>query len=565
MKQHRMNKDVDRNNLSKLKIIPLGGLEQIGLNITAFEYEDSIIVVDCGLAFPEDDMLGIDMVIPDTTYLQDNIDKVKGFVITHGHEDHIGALPYVMRDVCVPIYASKLAMALIENKFKEHNLLKTTKRKVVKSGQSINLGQFRIEFIKTNHSIADANALAIYSPAGIVVHTGDFKVDYTPVFGDAIDLQRFAEIGKKGVLALMCDSTNAERPGFTNSERTVGKAFDSIFADHKNTRIFVATFASNVDRVQQIVDSAYKYGRKVVVEGRSMVNVIQTASELGFITIPDKTLIDIEQLKNYPDEQTVIITTGSQGESMAALSRMASNIHKKVTIKPGDTVIFSSNPIPGNEKAVSKVINELSMKGADVIFQDTHVSGHACQEEIKLIYSLVQPKYAIPVHGEYKHLKAQAKLVRELGVPKENIFILSSGDVLELCEDTAEVTGQVHTGAIFVDGLGVGDVGNIVLRDRQHLAEDGIMIVVMTLEKGTNQLLAGPDIVSRGFVYVRESDEIMDEAKDVVMDSLMAMLNKNITDWGKIKNTIKDDLSSYVWKKTKRRPMIMPIIMEVVQ
>ena len=565
MKQHRMNKDVDRNNLSKLKIIPLGGLEQIGLNITAFEYEDSIIVVDCGLAFPEDDMLGIDMVIPDTTYLQDNIDKVKGFVITHGHEDHIGALPYVMRDVCVPIYASKLAMALIENKFKEHNLLKTTKRKVVKSGQSINLGQFRIEFIKTNHSIADANALAIYSPAGIVVHTGDFKVDYTPVFGDAIDLQRFAEIGKKGVLALMCDSTNAERPGFTNSERTVGKAFDSIFADHKNTRIFVATFASNVDRVQQIVDSAYKYGRKVVVEGRSMVNVIQTASELGFITIPDKTLIDIEQLKNYPDEQTVIITTGSQGESMAALSRMASNIHKKVTIKPGDTVIFSSNPIPGNEKAVSKVINELSMKGADVIFQDTHVSGHACQEEIKLIYSLVQPKYAIPVHGEYKHLKAQAKLVRELGVPKVNIFILSSGDVLELCEDTAEVTGQVHTGAIFVDGLGVGDVGNIVLRDRQHLAEDGIMIVVMTLEKGTNQLLAGPDIVSRGFVYVRESDEIMDEAKDVVMDSLMAMLNKNITDWGKIKNTIKDDLSSYVWKKTKRRPMIMPIIMEVVQ
>ncbi len=565
MKQHRMNKDVDRNNLSKLKIIPLGGLEQIGMNITAFEYEDSIIVVDCGLAFPEDDMLGIDMVIPDTTYLQENIDKVKGFVITHGHEDHIGALPYVMRDVCVPIYASKLAMALIENKFKEHNLLKTTKRKVVKSGQSINLGQFRIEFIKTNHSIADANALAIYSPAGIVVHTGDFKVDYTPVFGDAIDLQRFAEIGKKGVLALMCDSTNAERPGFTNSERTVGKAFDSIFADHKNTRIFVATFASNVDRVQQIVDSAYKYGRKVVVEGRSMVNVIQTASELGFITIPDKTLIDIEQLKNYPDEQTVIITTGSQGESMAALSRMASNIHKKVTIKPGDTVIFSSNPIPGNEKAVSKVINELSMKGADVIFQDTHVSGHACQEEIKLIYSLVQPKYAIPVHGEYKHLKAQAKLVRELGVPKENIFILSSGDVLELCEDTAEVTGQVHTGAIFVDGLGVGDVGNIVLRDRQHLAEDGIMIVVMTLEKGTNQLLAGPDIVSRGFVYVRESDEIMDEAKDVVMDSLMAMLNKNITDWGKIKNTIKDDLSSYVWKKTKRRPMIMPIIMEVVQ
>ncbi len=565
MKQHKVNKDVDRSSDSKLKIIPLGGLEQIGMNITAFEYEDSIIVVDCGLAFPEDDMLGIDMVIPETTYLQENIDKVKGFIITHGHEDHIGALPYVMRDVCVPIYATKLAMALIENKFKEHNLMKTTKRKVVKSGQSINLGKFRIEFIKTNHSIADAVALAIYSPAGIVVHTGDFKVDYTPVFGDAIDLQRFAEIGKKGVLALMCDSTNAERPGFTNSEKTVGKIFDSIFADHKNTRIFVATFASNVDRVQQIVDSAYKYGRKVVVEGRSMVNVIQTASELGFITIPDKTLIDIEQLKNYPDEQTVIITTGSQGESMAALSRMASNIHKKVTIKPGDTVIFSSNPIPGNEKAVSKVINELSMKGADVIFQDTHVSGHACQEEIKLIYSLVQPKYAIPVHGEYKHLKAQAKLVHELGIPKENIFIMSSGDVLELSEESAAITGQVRTGAIFVDGLGVGDVGNIVLRDRQHLAEDGILIVVMTLEKGTNQLLAGPDIVSRGFVYVRESDELMDEATEVVTDSLVEMLGRNITDWGKIKNTLKDDLSSYVWKKTKRRPMIMPIIMEVEQ
>lgn len=553
----------NRENISKLKIIPLGGLEQIGLNITAIEYEDTIVVIDCGLAFPEDDMLGIDMVIPDVTYLKENIDKVKGFVITHGHEDHIGALPYVLKDINVPVYATKLTIALIETKLKEHNLTKQVKRKVVKYGQSINMGQLRVEFIKTNHSIADAAALAIYSPAGIIMHTGDFKVDYTPVFGDPIDLQRFAEIGKKGVLALMCDSTNAERLGFTNSEKTVGKTFDSIFADHKNTRIFVATFASNIDRVQQIIDSAYKYGRKVVVEGRSMVNVIQTASEIGYISIPEGTLIDIEQLKNYPDEKTVIITTGSQGETMAALSRMASNIHKKVTIKPGDTVIFSSSPIPGNEKAISKVINELSMNGADVIFQDTHVSGHACQEEIKLIYSLVQPKYAIPVHGEYKHLKAQANLVKGLGIPKENIFILTSGDVLELDEESAKVTGEVHAGAIFVDGLGVGDVGNIVLRDRQHLAEDGILIVALTLEKGTSRLVAGPDIVSRGFVYVRESDELMEEAHIVVEDALMDILDRNITDWGKMKNTMKDALSSYVWKKTKRRPMILPIIMEV--
>ena len=553
----------NRETTSKLKIIPLGGLEQIGLNITAIEYEDTIVVIDCGLAFPEDDMLGIDMVIPDVTYLKENIEKVKGFVITHGHEDHIGALPYVLRDINVPVYATKLTIALIETKLKEHNLTKQVKRKVVKYGQSINMGQLRVEFIKTNHSIADAAALAIYSPAGIVMHTGDFKVDYTPVFGDPIDLQRFAEIGKKGVLALMCDSTNAERLGFTNSEKTVGKTFDAIFADHKSTRIFVATFASNIDRVQQIIDSASKYGRKVVVEGRSMVNVIQTASEIGYISIPEGTLIDIEQLKNYPDEKTVIITTGSQGESMAALSRMASNIHKKVTIKPGDVVIFSSSPIPGNEKAISKVINELSMNGADVIFQDTHVSGHACQEEIKLIYSLVQPKYAIPVHGEYKHRKAQANLVKGLGIPKENIFIMASGDVLEVDGESAKIAGEVHSGAIFVDGLGVGDVGNIVLRDRQHLAEDGILIVALTLEKGTGRLVAGPDIVSRGFVYVRESDELMDEAHVVVEDALMALLDRNITDWGKMKNTMKDALSGYVWKKTKRRPMILPIIMEI--
>ena len=548
---------------SKLKIIPLGGLEQIGMNITAFEYEDSIVVVDCGLSFPEDDMLGIDLVIPDTTYLENNLDKVKGFVITHGHEDHIGALPYVLRKVCVPIYATKLTMGIIENKLKEHNLEKSTKRKVVKFGQSINLGQFRIEFIKTNHSIVDAAALAIYSPAGVVVHTGDFKVDYTPVFGDAIDLQRFAEIGKKGVLALMCDSTNAERPGFTPSEKTVGKTFDTLFADHKNTRIFVATFASNVDRVQQIINTAYKFGRKVVVEGRSMVSIIDTASKLGYLNIPDKTLIDVDQLKNYPDEQQVIITTGSQGESMAALSRMASNMHKKITIGAGDTVIFSSNPIPGNEKAVTKVINELFRKGADVIFQDTHVSGHACQEEIKLIYTLVKPKYAIPVHGEYKHLRAQAKIAENLGIPKDDIFILSSGDVLEVSEEKARVTGKVPVGSILVDGLGVGDVGNIVLRDRQHLAEDGILIVVMALDRVDGYLVSGPDIVSRGFVYVRESDELMDEARQLVNDTLEELLDKGVTDWGKLKTATKDVLSDYVWKKTKRSPLILPIIMEV--
>ena len=552
-----------KNNNGKLRIIPLGGLEQIGMNITAFEYEDSIIVVDCGLSFPEDDMLGIDLVIPDVTYLKENIDKVKGFVITHGHEDHIGALPYVLRENNVPIYATKLTVGLIDNKLKEHNLLRTTKRKVIKHGQSINLGCFRIEFIKTNHSIQDASALAIYSPAGIVIHTGDFKVDYTPVFGDAIDLQRFAEIGKKGVLALMCDSTNAERKGFTMSERTVGKTFDNIFAEHKNTRIIIATFASNVDRVQQIINSAYKYGRKVAVEGRSMVNVIGTAAELGYLQIPDKTLIDIDQIKNYPDDKVVLITTGSQGESMAALSRMAANIHKKVTIKPNDTIIFSSNPIPGNEKAVSRVINELSRKGADVIFQDAHVSGHACQEEIKLIYSLVKPKYSIPVHGEYRHLKAQAQIASDLGIPKENIFILSSGDVLELNEEEpAKVKEKVRTGAILVDGLGVGDVGNIVLRDRQHLAEDGIMIVVLTLEKHSSRLLAGPDIVSRGFVYVRESEDLMDEARIVVEDAIDVCLDKHITDWGKIKNIIKDSLGDFLWKRTKRNPMILPIIME---
>ena len=546
-----------------LKVIPLGGLEQIGMNITAFEYEDSIVVVDCGLSFPDDDMLGIDLVIPDVTYLKENMDRVKGFVITHGHEDHIGALPYVLRELNIPIYATRLTMGLIENKLREHNLLGHTKRKVIKFGQSVNLGQFRIEFIKTNHSIVDAAALAIHSPAGTVIHTGDFKVDYTPVYGEAIDLQRFAELGKKGVLALMCDSTNAERKGFTQSERTVGRTFDTIFHEHQGSRLIIATFASNVDRVQQIINTAHKYGRKVVVEGRSMVNIIETAMNLGCINIPDNTLVDIDRLKDYPDDRTVIITTGSQGENMAALSRMASSVHRKVSIGPNDTIIFSSNPIPGNEKAVTRVINELEQKGAEVISQDVHVSGHACQEEIKLMYTLVQPKYAIPVHGEYKHLKAQAGIAEELGIPKENIFILHSGNVLELTEEKADIVGSVPCGAILVDGLGVGDVGNVVLRDRQHLAEDGIMIVVVALDGITGQIASGPDLVSRGFVYVKESDALMDEARDLMDRVMESCVSRGCTDWGRIKTVIKDNLGDFIWKKTKRRPMILPIIMEV--
>lgn len=546
-----------------LKIIPLGGLEQIGMNITAFEYENSILVVDCGLGFPEDDMLGIDLVIPDITYLQENIEKVKGFVITHGHEDHIGALPYVLKTINVPIYATKLTMGIIDTKLAEHGLDQLVTRKVVQFGQTITLGDFHVEYIRTNHSIVDAAALAIYTPQGIIVHTGDFKVDYTPIFGDAIDLQRFGELGKKGVLALMCDSTNAERPGFTPSERTVGGTLDNIFEEHKDTRIIVATFASNVDRVQQIINSAHKYGRKVAIEGRSMVNIIETAIELERLNVPEDTLIDVDVLKNYPEERTVIITTGSQGERLAALSRMANSTHRKVSIGPKDTIIFSSHPIPGNEKAVTKIINELFQKGADVIFQDTHVSGHACQEEIKLIYALTQPKYAIPVHGEYKHLMAQAKLAEQLGISKENIFILHSGDVLKIENQEAEVDGKVPFGSIFVDGLGVGDVGNAVLRDRQRLADDGIIIVILAMDSEGEQVLAGPDIVTRGFVYVKESDELLEEVRTVVNETLYDMLDSDVNDWGKIKNNIKDAVGDYVWKKTKRRPMILPVIMGI--
>jgi ribonuclease J len=489
--------------------------------------------------------------------------KVKGFFITHGHEDHIGALPYVLKDLNVPVYATKLTHGIIEIKLKEHNLLKKTKRKVVKHGQSINSGAFRVEFIKTNHSIADASALAIYSPAGIIVHTGDFKVDYTPLFGDVIDLQRFADLGKKGVLALMCDSTNAQRPGFTLSEQLVARTFDTLFSENNSNRMIVATFASNVDRVQQIINTAYKFGRKVVIQGRSMVNVINVASELEYIKIPDNTIIEVEKMKNYPDEKVVIITTGSQGENMAGLSRMADSTHRTITIKPGDRIVFSSTPIPGNEKAVSKIINELSRKGAKVIYQDTHVSGHACQEELKLIYSLVHPQYVIPVHGEYRHLMAQKKLAQFMGIKEENIFVMQSGNVLELSEKQGGIVGQVKANEIFVDGLGVGDVGNIVIKDRQTLSENGLIIVVVGIEKSSNQVVTGPDIVSRGFVYVREADELMLKIKQIVRKSVDKCIDKSTMDWGKIKTTIKDDLGDFLWREIKRSPLVLPIIVEV--
>ena len=545
-----------------LRIIPLGGLEQIGMNIAAIEYGDSIIVVDCGLAFPEEDMLGIDLVIPDITYLKENRDRVKGFVITHGHEDHIGAVPYVLKEINKPIYATRLTVGLIESKLAEHNLLRDVKRTVVEYGQVITLGDFTVEFIRTNHSISDSAALAITSPAGTIVHTGDFKVDYTPVYGDPIDLQRLGELGRQGVLALMCDSTNALSPGFTMSENTVGETFDNIFNDNKNRRLIVATFASNVDRVQQIINTAVKYGRKVCVEGRSMVNIIKVAGELDYLKIPDGVIIETDAMKKYTPEQIVLITTGSQGESMAALSRMASNLHRKVQIQAGDCVVFSSSPIPGNEKSVARVINELGRKGAKVIFQDTHVSGHACAEEIKLIYSLVKPKFCYPVHGEFRHLMAQRDICYSLGYDQQHVIMSRSGDVVSLTEDKFEIVGHVQTGAILVDGLGVGDVGNIVLRDRQNLAENGIVIIVLTLERYSCNVIAGPDIVTRGFVYVREAENLLTEAKEIVVEAVERCAEKKVTDWSTIKNTLKDDLSDYLWKKMKRTPVILPIIME---
>ena len=548
---------------SPLRIIPLGGLEQIGMNITVIEYEDSIIVVDCGLGFPEDDMYGVDLVIPDVTYLQENIEKVKGFVITHGHEDHIGALPYILKQINVPVYATRLTMGIIARKLEEHGLMDSTVRKTINFGQTITLGALHVEFIRTNHSIVDAAALAIYTPQGIIVHTGDFKVDYTPVFGDAIDLQRFGELGKKGVLALMCDSTNAERPGFTPSERTVGNTLRNIFEEQKHKRLIIATFASNVDRVQQIINIAHEYGRKVAIEGRSMVSIIETALNLERLSAPEDTFVDLDKLRDYPDEKQVIITTGSQGERLAALSRMANGTHKKVVITPRDAVVFSSHPIPGNEKPVTKIINEIFLKGADVIFQDTHVSGHACTEEIKLIYSLTRPKYALPVHGEYRHLKAQAKIAESLGYDSDHIIIMHSGDVLEFENEKADIVSQVQRGVVFVDGLGVGDVGNAVLRDRQKLAADGIMVIVMAID-AEERVVSGPEIITRGFVYVKEADELLEDIRMVVDDSVVdyyERCNENV-DHGRLRNNIKDAVTEFIWKKTKRRPMVLPVILE---
>lgn len=547
---------------NRLRIIPLGGLEQIGMNITAFCYGESIIVVDCGLAFPEDDMLGIDLVIPDITYLKEHASQVKGFFITHGHEDHIGALPYILREMNVPVYGTRLTLAIIRNKLEEYKMSDTVALNVVNYGQTVLSDDFSVEFIRTNHSVADAAALAIHCDAGTVIHTGDFKVDYTPVFGEPIDLQRFAELGKQGVLALLCDSTNALKPGNTMSERTVGKTFDSIFAENTNRRIIIATFASNVDRVQQIINSAEKYGRKVAIEGRSMVNIVGTAQELGYIHVPEGLMIPIEEVKNYQDNQIALIMTGSQGEPMAALSRIAANSHRRVSIMPGDVVIISSTPIPGNEKAVFKLINELSVLGANVIFQDTHVSGHANQEEIKLLYCLTKPKFSIPVHGEYRHRIAQRELAVNLGMDKEHVVILKSGDVLALSDSKAEIVGSVSAHGIMVDGLGVGDVGNAVLRDRQYLSVNGIVIVSVAIDMLGNQVVSGPDIVTRGFVYVKESEQLLEEAKDVVLETCNQFFDKNSVDENHLKAEIKTALSDFFWRSMKRSPMILPVLVD---
>ena len=550
------------NPNAKIKIIPLGGLDEIGMNITVFEDEKDIIIVDCGLAFPSEDLLGIDLVIPDIKYLKKHADKIRGMVITHGHEDHIGAIPYIIKDLNVPIYGTKLTLALIDGKLKEHKIVGVDLH-TMNFGDVIKLGNTYVEFIKTNHSIVDSCALALFTPAGIIMHTGDFKVDYTPVFGDAIDLKHIAEIGRMGVLALLSDSTNAIKQGFTMSERVVGKTFDSIFNENNKERIIVATFASNVDRVRQIIDTASRYDRKVAIEGRSMINIINIATELGYINIKKGTLIETDMLKNYPSDKTVIITTGSQGESMAALSRMANGTHKKINIKAGDVVILSSTPIPGNEKAVARVINEVSRKHAKVIFQDTHVSGHACAEEIKLIYTLASPKYAIPIHGEYRHRLEAASLAESVGVKKENCIMLDIGDVLELNENSAKIIERIPAGGIYVDGLGIGDVGSTVLKDRQNLATSGILIIAMALSHKTSELVSGPDIISKGFIFMKESGEMIDGIKDVVRNTLIDLNSYGENDWKKIKTSITSNVKDYLWKNIKREPLIIPIIMDV--
>ena len=548
-----------------LKIIPLGGLDEIGKNITIFEYGNEIVLVDCGLEFPEDDMLGVDLVIPDVTYLEKNKEKIKGMVITHGHEDHIGAIPYVLKQINIPIYATKLTMGLIKNKLEEHKLLNSAKLFTVDQGQTINFGNIKVELIRSNHSIPDAVMLAIHTPQGVVLHTGDFKVDFTPIDDKVMDLGRIAELGNKGIIALMSDSTNSERKGYTMSESTVGDVFDRLFQNNKK-RIVVATFASNVHRVQQIVNSAEKYGRKIAVCGRSMINMIETARELGYIDAPENMFIDIDMIKNYTDEQLVIITTGSQGETMSALTRMAAGEHKKVVITPNDMVIISATPIPGNEKLVSNVINDLMQIGAEVIYsalEAIHVSGHACQEEQKLIISLAKPKFFIPVHGEYRQLRAHAETAKQMGIPAENIFILENGKTLEINKKHAKITNSVPSGKILVDGLGVGDVGNIVLRDRQHLSQDGLIVIVMGMDSNTGEIVSGPDVVSRGFVYVRESETLMDDLKKVIRQEVKTFEEDGIRDWATIKSTLKDDLRDYIFQRTKRNPMILPIILEV--
>ena len=551
---------------SKLKIIPLGGLHEIGKNITVFEYENEIIAVDCGLSFPEDDMLGIDLVIPDITYLEKNVDKIKGLVITHGHEDHIGGVPYLLNKINIPIYATKLTVGLIENKLEEHKLLRSTKLIEVMQGQTIKLGKnFKVEFIRSSHSIPDSVMLAITTPAGTVLHTGDFKVDYTPIDGKIMDFGRIAELGNQGILALMSDSTNAERKGFTMSESSVGEVFDKLFL-HCTKRIVVATFASNVHRVQQIVNSAVKYNRKIAICGRSMINMIETARRLGYIDCPENLFIDIDMISSYADEQLVIITTGSQGEPMSALTRMAAGDHRKVKITTNDLVIISATPIPGNEKFVSKVIDDLMQIGAEVVYsslEDIHVSGHACQEEQKLIMALAKPKYFIPVHGEYRQLIAHSETAQSMGIKKENILMLSNGRVLEIDEESAETTTSVPSGRILVDGLGVGDVGSIVLRDRQHLSQDGLIIIVLTMDSSTGEVVAGPDVISRGFVYVRESENLMDDVKSVVRHEIKKCEERGIRDWATIKSATRENLRDYIFMKTKRNPMIIPIIMEV--
>ncbi len=549
----------------KLKIIPLGGLQEIGKNITAFEYGEEILIVDCGLSFPEDEMLGIDLVIPDVTYLAKNKEKVKGIVLTHGHEDHIGALPYVLKEINVPVYGTRLTLGLVKNKLEEHRMLDMVQLQTVHAGQTIELGPFKVEFIRATHSIADAVSLAIFTPIGVIVHTGDFKIDYTPIEGEPMDLARFAELGKKGVLLLMCDSTNVERAGYTMSERTVGESLDEIFMNCKS-RILVATFASNVHRVQQIINAAVKFDRKVSVLGRSMLNVLNVAMELGYLTVPEGVLVDMETLDRVPHDKLVIITTGSQGEPMSALSRITFSEHKKVEIVPGDVVIISASPIPGNEKLISRIVNELFKKGANVIYDalaDIHVSGHACQEELKLIHNLVKPKFFMPVHGEHRHLRQHCDLARKLGMPSENIFILDIGKVLELTNDSAKINGSVPSGKVLVDGLGVGDVGNVVLRDRKHLSQDGLIVVVITIEGDTGNVVAGPDIISRGFVYVRESEDLMEQLKQIANQAVNKFGGKNHGDWSARKSAIRDALRDCIYEKTKRKPMILPIIMEI--